>query len=107
LPVQGRLCDLDPCIHLEVLTDKQKAGIVTSALSEAVGLAMRHRVRSLASAVMTGGWRLPFGAALDAMLDCLGSLVRPDAPLTFVLYVLTEHERIAAEIAASKGVPLP
>lgn len=93
--------------HLDVLTDKQKAGIVTSALSEAVGLAMCHRVRSLASAVMTGGWRLPFDAALGAMLDCLGSIARPDAPLTFVLCVLTEQERIAATaIAESKAVPL-
>lgn len=91
--------------HLEVLTGAQKAGIVASALSEAVQMALRHRMRSLASAVMTGGWRLPFDAALGAMLDCLGGLARPDVPLTFVISVLNARELSAATLLArSKGL---
>ena len=90
--------------HLEVLTDAQKAGIVASALGEAVQMAMRHRMRTLASAVMTGGWRLPFDAALGAPLGCLGGLARPDAPLTFAIYVLGESElRSALTMATSRG----
>ncbi|MBK1645882.1 hypothetical protein CKO25_14745 [Thiocapsa imhoffii] len=38
--------------HLEVLSDAQKAGIVASALGEALQRAMRHRMRTLASASM-------------------------------------------------------
>jgi hypothetical protein len=58
--------------------------------------------------MMTGGWRLPFDAALGAILNCLGSLARPGAPLTFVIHVLADQERIAAtEIASWKGVLPP
>lgn len=90
--------------HLEVLTGAQKAGIVASALSEAVQMALRHRMRSLASAVMTGGWRLPFDAALGAMLDCLRSLAPPEAPLRLAIYVLDEGElRSAIAMATSRA----
>ncbi len=93
--------------HLEVLTDVQKAGIIASALGEAVQLALRHRMRSLASAVMTGGWRLPFDAALGAMLDCLRSLAPPEAPLRLAIYVLDEGElRSAIAMATSRAMPL-
>jgi O-acetyl-ADP-ribose deacetylase (regulator of RNase III) len=44
--------------HLDVLTDTQKSAIIASALTEAVNLALKHRCRSVATAVMSGGWRL-------------------------------------------------
>ena len=53
--------------HLEILSNRQKLEVVRSSLSEALRLCVRHGVRSLASVVLQGGWRLNSDDALQEM----------------------------------------
>ncbi len=91
--------------HLDALTDDRKAGIVRSALSEAIQLAMRHRVRRVAVATMTGGWRLELPLALEAMMEGLRPIAAIHHSLVVAIHMLSqEHARQAAEIARSRGI---
>ena len=78
--------------HLDVLSETQKAAIISSALREAVSLALKHRCRSVATAVMTGGWRLPFEAALDSMLKTLEPYASSETLPNILIHVLTEAD---------------
>lgn len=53
--------------HLDVLDDQQKLAVVRSALSEALRHCVRLRINSLATAVLSGGWRLSAQAAMIEM----------------------------------------
>jgi O-acetyl-ADP-ribose deacetylase (regulator of RNase III) len=91
--------------HLDTLTDSQKAGIVRSALSDSIQLAVRYRVRRVAVAAMTGGWRLDFPHALAAMMEGLRPIAAYHHSLVVAIHLLTrEHARQAAEIAKSCGI---
>lgn len=58
--------------HVDTLDDGQKLGVIRSALAEALQLCVRLQIRSLATAVMQGGWRL---SAEDALLE-MGKVYR-------------------------------
>lgn len=93
--------------HIEVMSDAQKAGVIQSALSEAVRLAIQQRVGSLGTAVMISGWRLPFDAALTAMLDCLQPIASGDSLLTVSIHILSEADmQRASQIAAEWQVEI-
>lgn len=53
--------------HIEVLTAQQKASVVRAACSEGLSIASRRGTRSVASAVMRGGWRLDMDEGFIAM----------------------------------------
>ena len=53
--------------HVDVLDGRQKRRVIQSSLSEALQLCDRYRARSLATAVLQGGWRLSAEEALLAM----------------------------------------
>lgn len=53
--------------HVGVLDEEQKLAVSRTALLAGLELARGHRSRTLASAVLTGGWRLPLARALQAM----------------------------------------
>lgn len=67
--------------HLDVMSDSQRAGIVRAALSDAISLSLRHRAGHVATALMTGGWRMDVRSALEAMTGPL----RPVAPTSHTL----------------------
>jgi O-acetyl-ADP-ribose deacetylase (regulator of RNase III) len=90
--------------HLDVLTDTQKSAIIANALTEAVNLALKHRCRSVATAVMSGGWRLPFDTALSAMLSALAPHASRETLPAVLIYVLTQRDWFRAkEIMAERG----
>ena len=94
--------------HVDTLDEQRKAAIVRSALSEAIQLAIRHRVRQLATAPMTGGWRLELEPALAAMMSVLKPIGVAHHTLTVVLHLLSqEHTSLATEIAVRHGIDLP
>jgi O-acetyl-ADP-ribose deacetylase (regulator of RNase III) len=93
--------------HLDVLADSQKAGVVASALGEALSLAVRHRPYAIATAVMTGGWRLPLARALGTMLEASQFLAREDAAVSLAIHVLDDAAVARARVvAAARGLPL-
>lgn len=53
--------------HLDVLDDGQKAGVVSQAFIEGLKLCLKHRVSSLSTPILQGGWRLSPEQALSAM----------------------------------------
>ena len=87
--------------HLDFLPDTQKSSIISTALSEAVNLAVRNRCRTLATAVMMGGWRLPFDAALRAMLSTLNEHASGASSPSVSIHVLTEHDWGTAKAIAA------
>lgn len=91
--------------HLEVLSEAERARVTGMALQEAIGLARRHGMRSLASAVMAGGWRLPFDSALGVMLATAGHLTHSEVAFDLLICVRSEAEYASAvSIADGKGV---
>lgn len=88
--------------HLDVLSDVEKARVTASALREAITLAARHGQRVLATAVMTGGWRLPFNAALETMLSAASVLTRADSTTDLLICVRSESEHASALAIASR-----
>lgn len=91
--------------HLDALTEDRKAGIVRSALGEAVQLAMRHRAYRIVTAPMTGGWRLELRPALEAMMDALRPIAAPHHVLTVAIHLLSpEHARLAVDLARARGI---
>ncbi len=94
--------------HVDTLDEQRKAAMVRSALSEAIQLAIGHRVRQLATAPMTGGWQLELEPALAAMMSVLKPIGVAHHTLTVVLHLLSqEHTRLATEIAVRHGIDLP
>lgn len=53
--------------HLDVLDDREKAAAVSRAFLEALTLCVKHRVASLSTPILQGGWRLSQQYAIDAM----------------------------------------
>ena len=63
--------------HLDEIDEPTRIGIIRSAYGEAIRLCALHRVPSLASAVMSGGWRVPQAVALRAMVSIARALGEP------------------------------
>jgi hypothetical protein len=53
--------------HLDTFTDEQKLGVLRAAFVHALDLAQRAGIRSMATTVLKGGWRLEVGPAYEAM----------------------------------------
>ncbi len=53
--------------HTDILDDAQKVSVVSAAFFEALQLCAKHRVATLATPVLQGGWRLPKEVALETM----------------------------------------
>lgn len=83
--------------HLEIMEDQEKVGVVRSAFGQCIRLAARHKVRSLATAVMTGGWRLPSYAALRVMGSVARSLRELASLLEITILVPADVDLVAAK----------
>ena len=92
--------------HLEVLDEGQKAAVTTNAFREAIALAQRFRLRSLATTVMSGGWRLPLRSAFHLMLRQARPLSCQDSRLSLEIYVSDEADLNDA-IAHAESVAFP
>jgi len=73
--------------HVGVVDDEEKRGIIRSAFGDAIHHAAEHRVSSMATAVMTGGWRLPAVQALRAMAAMARSLSALAPALRLEIYL--------------------
>lgn len=78
--------------HIDVLSENQKTSLVATAFRDALTLVARGSARSIATAVMTGGWRLPKETAIRAMLETYRAFDRPDASMKLSIYVLSESD---------------
>jgi hypothetical protein len=92
--------------HIEQFTDAEKQGIVRSALHEAIVIAQRNRARRIATAVMTGGWRLGLGDALTAMFAVLRPIASPESESSISLHLLARRE-FEASLEAARRCRIP
>lgn len=93
--------------HVEVLSDQQKLQVLNGALRLACRLANERRCRSLATTVMSGGWRLPFRSAASAMFDVLRPAAEVEEGLRIIVYTRDEEQyRIAAAVANERRITL-
>lgn len=89
--------------HVEQLGDAEKQAVIRSALHEAIGLAQRHKAARIATAVMTGGWRLGLDAALEAMFDCLSPISSPSSTTSLALHLLSRKDfELTVEVARQR-----
>lgn len=70
--------------HKETLQKEEMCRVVSKAFSNAINLASRAKIPSLATAVMTGGWRLPTSEAFKCMLDSYKSI---QLSLSYILVI--------------------
>lgn len=54
--------------HLEILSDYQKVQVIETAFFRALSLCHQNQARSMVTAIMSGGWRLPLEEALTSMI---------------------------------------
>ena len=55
--------------HKDILSDLQRCQSVSNAFSEVISLISKRNISSVTTAVMTGGWRLPFDIAFRHMIE--------------------------------------
>lgn len=84
--------------HGHVLSDKQKLEIQASALRHALSLAEARQVKSIATTVMVGGWRLEFGQAFRQMLNTISRAqeISPSTP-TVSIYIAKQTDYTTAK----------
>lgn len=75
--------------HVGVVEDAEKLGIIRCAVSDAIHHAAEHRVGSIATAVMTGGWRLAPERAVREMAAMARSLRGLAPALRMKIYLPT------------------
>lgn len=78
--------------HVGERTDAEKLAIIRSSLIDALVIAVRHDAKSLATAALTGGWRLPLVDAVDAMFAAYRQAGRAAQQLNLVLRTTSQVE---------------
>lgn len=91
--------------HVGERTDAEKLAIIRSALTEALAIVTRHNAKSLATAALKGGWRLPLADAVDAMFSAYRQAGHAAQQVTLVLRTKSQDELdLFAEIAQRHGL---
>ncbi|WP_020559925.1 hypothetical protein [Thiofilum flexile] len=79
--------------HLETLSEPEKLSIQTHAFRQVLSLAEAKGIKTIATAVMVGGWRLDLLVALDNMLKTYFSAALASTKLPLVkLYILSKSD---------------
>jgi hypothetical protein len=84
--------------HLETFNAEDKVMIISSALGNALSLAVSGRLRSLSTVVLKGGWRLSLEAAYETMISTYeaSEFHRPRRVLNICSVDALEYERRSA-----------
>lgn len=84
--------------HREVLDDRAKMGVIRTAMENAIKLAVQYDVETIATAIMSGGWRLSQERAFLAMAEGYDSASRIKTDINLDIYVLDtiHHEKISS-----------
>lgn len=94
--------------HVDVLSDDEKVVVIRRAFAESLALCGRYRLRSLASAVMRGGWRLTLEQAFSAMVDSWLSMQAAARQIDVsVCCTSAEEAALLAVVARQKGLTPP
>lgn len=90
--------------HKDTLSESEKKGIVRTALCNSITTAAVYGIKSIATTIMTGGWRLSQQSAFLAMTDGYEMASQAGSVIALDIYILdtNQHETILS-IAQSMG----
>lgn len=98
LKCQYKFCFIASTLnHLHVLTDQEKLNVLSSALRQVLSIGAARGIKSIGTAVLAGGWRLPIEVAFDQICKTYSNAkALSSATPKLNIYVLenTEHERL-------------
>ena len=90
--------------HRDILSEAAKKGIVRSALYNAITEAASYSVKSIATVIMTGGWRLPIQSAFVAMTEGYEIALQAANDINIDIYVMHQNQyEIIQSIALGMG----
>ena len=90
--------------HVGERTDAEKLAIIRSAFAEALSIAQRHHVKSLATVALKGGWRLPLTDTVKAMLSTYRQAESSIQKMDLILVTNDPKEMdVFAEMARQSG----
>lgn len=91
--------------HIGVSGDVEKLAVIRAAFAEALLIAQRHHVKSLATVALTGGWRLLLPDAVNAMFAAYRQAGQAAQQIRLVLRVLSQDEfDLLASVARQHGL---
>ncbi len=83
--------------HLLVLTDQEKLNVLSGALRQVLSIGAAKGIKSIGTAVLVGGWRLPIEAAFEQICKTYSNAKAHSASTPKLnIYVLgnAEYERL-------------
>jgi O-acetyl-ADP-ribose deacetylase (regulator of RNase III) len=78
--------------HRETLTEPEKKGIVRTALGNAISAATGCGIKSIATAIMTGGWRLSQQSAFLAMTEGYEMALQEGKEIALDIYIIDANQ---------------
>jgi hypothetical protein len=78
--------------HKDTLTESAKKGIVRTALHNAVTLSAGYGIKSIATAIMTGGWRLSQQSAFLAMTEGYEMILQSGKDIAVDIYIMDREQ---------------
>jgi O-acetyl-ADP-ribose deacetylase (regulator of RNase III) len=78
--------------HKDTLTESEKKSIGRTALDNAITAAAGHGVKSIATAIMTGGWRLSQQSAFLSMTEGYEMALQAGNEIALAIYVLDANQ---------------
>lgn len=78
--------------HKDTLTESAKKGIVRTALHNAMTLSADYGIKSIVSAIMTGGWRLSQQSAFLAMTEGFEMALQACRDTALEIYILDQSQ---------------
>lgn len=90
--------------HKDTLSEVNKKSVVRTALEASVNIANRFNLRTIASGIMVGGWRLSQTSAFVAMTEGYEATLKNDGDVDLDIYVLDQgHYETIQNLARGLG----
>ena len=90
--------------HRDTLTESAKKGIVRTALDNAITAASGYGIKTIATAIMTGGWRLSQQSAFLAMTEGYEMALQTGKDIDVDIYIMDQNQyETIQSIARSMG----
>lgn len=78
--------------HKDTLTESAKKGIVRTAFKNAINLAADYGIKTIATAIMTGGWRLSQQNAFLAMTEGYDETLQSGEDISVDIYIMDQNQ---------------
>jgi len=91
--------------HKDAFTGAFKKGVVKTALENAISLASGYGIKTIATALMSGGWRLSRSSAFMAMVEGYAAILQKGKDTSIDIYIQdNQHYESIKSLAHSIGI---